>query len=370
MKFQKTAIAITIAGFAAAPMMASADTVLSGVVQVKYQGTDKEDDPATASDESAADMAAGDVRVAIASEHELSSGLIGYGNLQLNLDDLTGQGGVAGQGIAVQEDTADADGSLTDEDLVELTSSATVASDNVYVGVKGGFGDVRLGEIPLAVEYGQLANDIHDVGGTVVDGLSYTGTFGPVAFGLNHSLGEDSDVIGAGIKFNFAGATIGAGFEDRNELTNFSVGASYAIAGFSLAAHAWSKGQIDFDTTDGADGDLESVSVSESLDDQTAVALQVGYGIAGVSIGVTFSQQTTQGGVNLDAEGQPIADEGTGVAVSSTTTDEVVQQIVRLDLGYDLGGDMAISTRIQNTSDDVDGSEDLIEYRVMLSKSF
>ncbi|MFK7893735.1 MAG: hypothetical protein AB8B63_23160, partial [Granulosicoccus sp.] len=31
--------------------------------------------------------------------------------------------------------------------------------DNVYVGIKGGFGDFRIGEIPLAVEYGQVAND-------------------------------------------------------------------------------------------------------------------------------------------------------------------------------------------------------------------
>jgi len=349
MKLKKTAIAIAIAGVAAAPMMASATTTISGLVQVKVQGTDKDDDPETASNESRPDIAAGDVRVAISKEHELNSGLTGYGNLQFNLDDLTGEGGVAGQGI--QDDVADPDGSLTDEDLVELASSATVASDNVYVGVKGGFGDIRIGEIPLAVEYGQLANDIHDVGGTVVDGISYTGTFGIFGVGLNFSPGEDSDVIGAGVKFNFAGATIGAGFEDRNELTNFSVGASYGIAGFSLAAHAWSQGQLDIEEND-ATG---ATTITNSLDDVTAFAVQVGYTIAGVNLGVTYSQLTKQ--VGEDAEDE--------------------EAIIRLDAGYDLGGGMDISTRIQNTSKeagilaaDESDPDDLVEYRVMLTQAF
>jgi len=57
---------------------------------------------------------------------------------------------------------------------------------------------------------------------------------------VNHSLAElDSDVIGVGAKFNFAGATIGLGFEDRNELANVAVGVSYAIAGVSIGAQTW-----------------------------------------------------------------------------------------------------------------------------------
>ena len=361
MKFQKTAIAAIVAGFAAAPMMASADTVLSGVVQVKYQGTDADDDDP--------DMAAGDVRIALATEHELNSGLIGYGSVQLNVDDLTGQGGL-GQDDAIQVPQVDSDGSLTDDDPIELTSAATVASDNVYVGVKGGFGDVRLGEVPLAVEYGQLANDIHDVGTTVVDGLSYTGTFGPVGFGLNHSLEEDSDMIGAGINFNFAGATIGLGFEDRTDLTNFAVGASYAIAGFSIAAHTWTKGQFDLDVD--TDGDETTAELNESLDDQVAFAVQVGYAIAGVSIGVTYSQQTTGAGVPVDAAGVIVQPAQIATA-ANITTGENEEQIIRLDLGYDLGGGMDLTTRIQNKTVDNEfdaDPDDLLEYRVMLSKTF
>ena len=168
-------------------------------------------------------------------------------------------------------------------------------------------------------------------------------------------------MIGAGIKFNFAGATIGAGFEDRGELTNFSVGASYAIAGFSLAAHAWSKGQLEVDATEDEEGDFTGVDVNQSLDDQTAFAVQVGYGIAGVSLGLTYSVQTTQAGVVIDTDGDGVNDNvGTG---------EAEESVIRFDAGYDLGGDMAVSTRIQNKSFDSD-ADDVLEYRVMLSKSF
>lgn len=351
MKYTKTAVAVAIAGCFAVPMAAQAETTLSGVVQVKVQGTDEDGDAGDPR------FAAGDVRVGIATEHELDSGLIGYGNLQLNLDDLTGEGGIAAD---VPQVGVDADGSITDEDDLELDSSATVSADNIYVGVKGDFGDVRWGEIPLAVEYGQLANDIHDVGETVEDGLSYTGTFGIFGFGLNYSpaFGEDdntastnSDMFGAGVKFNFAGATIGLGFEDRDEGVNVAAGASYSIAGFAIAAHYWAKEQ-DFDPevdieTDDPDGDDVETSGFD-IDDQTAFAVQLGYGIAGVSLGLTYSVLENDEDVGGD------------------------QSVLRFDAGYDLGGGMDISTRIQNVTDEDDGdeSDDLLEYRVMLSKSF
>ena len=367
MKFQKTAIAAIVAGFAAAPMMASADTVLSGVVQVKFTGMESDDDEL----QEDLNLAAGDVRAAIASEHELNSGLIGYGNLQINIDDLTGEGGITGFGV--QDDVADPDGSLTDEDLVELDSAATVSSDNVYVGIKGGFGDIRLGEIPLAVEYGQLANDIHDVGTTVPGGLSYTGTFGVVGFGLNYSPELDSDMIGAGLNFNFAGATIGLGFEERAERALFAVGASYAIAGFSIAAHTWSaEDEFDPELTINTTAEDQVDFGGFDFDDQNNIAVQVGYAIAGVNLGLTFSilESDTTANVGGDADAVP------AVAPDIVEADSE-ETIIRFDAGYDLGGGMDISTRIQNKStaldsDDprVEDPDDSLEYRVVLSKTF
>ena len=340
MKFVKTAVAVAIAGIAAAPMIASADTTLSGVVQVKVQGTDVDDDDP--------DTAAGDVRVGVVSEHELNSGLTGYGSIKLTLDDLLGENGGM-KGVTVPGNPTES-GEGTTQNI-----DGTVKADDIYVGIKGGFGDFRWGEIPLAVEYGQLANDIHDVAGDIGDGMSYTGSFGPASVALNYSLEEDSDALGAGVKFNFAGATIGVGFEDRADETSIAAGVSYAIAGFSIAAQYWAKdGDFEFDSNPDA-GIVDTSNLA--LDDNTNIAVKVSYAIAGVNAAVTFSVNDLQAGV---------VDETTGVA--STADSETT--VIRLDLGYDLGGGMDVSTRIDSTSVDTAGTDDVLAYRVMLTKAF
>ena len=363
MKFTKTAAAVAIAGFAAVPLTASAETTLSGLVQIKVQGNDA-DAGGEGPDDGDLNMAAGDVRMAINSQNEIVGGLTGYGNIQFNLDNLTGEGGVVVEELGNQEDTRGG-----------VDTTATVAADNIYVGIKGGFGDLRFGEIPLAVEYGQVANDIYDVGATVVDGFSYVGAFGPVGIIANYSLegpnpggaiddtavdndnAGDSDMAGIGAKFTLAGVTIGAGYELRNlgeagdttSTGNFAVGATFALAGFSIGAHYWlqegADGDIDFDP-DGAD------ELSEEGDLQS-IAVQVGYGIAGVNLGLTYARLTTD--------------------ITNVTGDDTNDaSTIRLDAGYDLGGGLDVSTRISAINDDPadDDSSDLVEYRVQLTKNF
>jgi len=334
MKFTKTVVAVAVTGLFAVPMAASAETTLSGLTQIKYQGTDADDDSGDLN------MAAGDVRVAINTQQAIVGGLTGYGNLQLNLDDLTGQGGTT---FATTE--IDPQG---DETPTEITSKSTVASDNVYVGVKGDFGDIRLGEIPVAVEYGQLANDIFDVADDIVDGISYTGTFGPVGLGVNYSLEDDSDVAGIGAKFSAAGVTFGVGYQVNNLSDNDSgslaAGLSFAIAGFSIAGHYWVQ--------EGADGEFTVNPANNEEGDSQSLSVKVDYGIAGVNLGLTYSLLTTDI-TNLD--------------------DEADESAIRLDAGYDLGGGMDISTRITSKDNDPirDGIDsDLVEYRVQLTKNF
>lgn len=293
MKFTKTAVAVAIAGIAAVPMVASADTTLSGVVEININDTD-----ATGSELS---VGTGDVLFGITSEHELNSGLTGYSSLRLDLDALSNTGGPS--------------------------------NDAVYAGIKGGFGDIRIGEIPLAVEYGQVANDIFDVGAEINGGLSYTGTFGPAGIILNYSpegnarAGETGDRMGIGAKFGIGGFSIGLGAEDRNELMNMSAGVSFAMAGASIAAHFWSM-----EGATGGGGDMESMSV------------KIGYGFGGVSAGLTVST---------------LQDDG--------ATD---QQAIRLDLGYGLGGGTTLSTRITQTTDNNASANDVLAYRLQLAKSF
>ena len=359
MKFVKTAVAVAITGIAAAPMIASAETTLSGVVEIKYAGveTDREGEQEDVS------MQAGDVRLGVVSEHELDSGLIGYGSIKFTLDDLLGE--IAGEKGVTVPGGPTATGSESDQAL-----DGTVKADDIYVGLKGGFGDIRFGEIPLAVEYGQLANDIHDVADDVGDGASYTGTFGPASIILNHSSANanDSDMYGAGAKFNFAGATIGIGFEDRDENTNVAAGLSYAIAGFSIAAQYWAQ-EIDGFELDASEEDDDIIDFSNTdIDDTTNIAFKVGYTIFGVSAAVTYSILETQVPLTTD-EGVDVEGEPGSTASGVIGTGDAEEEVIRLDLGYDLGGGLNLSTRIDNVSNDGE-DEDLLKYRFQLAKTF
>jgi len=328
MKFTKTFVAVAIAGIAAAPMIASADTTLSGVVQIQLTGSDADSVVAVPADETTtpptpaveasnpgdARIAADDVLFGIVSEHELNGGATGYGSLRVDMNRLSNEGTVTTDPNNTPEN---------DED--DVTDPVFGATDSIYVGFKGGFGDFRFGEVPVAVEYGQTANDIYDVAGDVNGGISYTGTFGPVGLGLNFAPEPNEDVIGIGVKFGLGGFSIGLGAEDRAEAQNAAVGLSFAFAGASIAAH--------FHTREQAEGDdLESFSV------------KVGYGFGGVSADLTVSTETKDD-TNVD------------------------NQAIRLDAVYDLGGGFDVSTRITSATGN-DEADDLVSWRLKLSKAF
>ena len=309
MKFTKTAVAVAIAGIASAPMIASADTVLSGVVEIQLNGSDADGDDGDAR------FNADDVLFGIQAEHALNVGLTGYGSVRVDINRLSDEG----------RTTIDPGTPGNDEDDVEVTQFGS--ADAVYVGIKGGFGDVRLGEIPVAVELGQVANDIFDVTGDITGGISYTGGFGPVSVVGNFSPEQNEDVIGVGGKISLFGFGLAAGYEERADVDRFAVGATYGIAGVSLGAHYWL-----IDEEAGTDGDLESVSV------------QLGYGFAGISGALTISAQEDDGPIDAEA--------------------------IRLDLSYGLGGGMTVSSRITAESDNNNGDNDLTSWRIKLSKSF
>jgi len=295
MKLNKTVLAVAIAGIAAAPMMASATTTLGGVVQVRISGSDSELEHINTNGDDfeagEARVTPGDVRMSFAGSHAMNNGLTGYGSMRLNLDSLSGQ---------------------VDENGDRLP----VKTDQVWVGIKGGFGDFRMGEVPNAGEYGQ-GIDLHDMGVDVNQGLGYTGTFGGATVGVSYSPARNMDLIAAGAKFSWNGLGLGIGMQDLDEATNVGATASFAYAGASIALQF---GQIG------------------AADDDTVVAAKVGYSISGVSLALTFSQQQ-------DAEDTKI----------------------RFDAGYDLGGGLGISTRINQRDNDGADSSD---WRIQLAKSF
>ncbi|MEE9332470.1 MAG: porin [Granulosicoccaceae bacterium] len=306
MKLTKTAVALAVASFVAMPMAASATTTLSGLVQIKIGAAD-EDVDGTADDESDPKIAAGDVLFGITTDHTMNNGLTGYGSMRADFNSLSNEG-------AAQADSA-------------------------YVGMKGGFGDLRFGEIPLAVEYGQLSNDIYDVGGEINGGMSYTGGFGPASVILNYSPGRNSDAVGAGIKFNAGGFTIGLGAEERNELANAAAGVSFSYAGASIGIHG------------------ATLEQGGGVDDTEIFGVKVGYGVGNLSLAVTHMTQSSQTAVAADATATP--------PVLASVADSDVDT-TRFDIVYDLGGDTEVSSRINSYGGDADGSD----WRIQLTKFF
>ncbi|MFK7857520.1 MAG: porin [Granulosicoccus sp.] len=332
MKFTKTFVAVAIAGIAAAPMVASADTTLSGAVQIQLNGDDSEGDSGDAA------FNADDVLFGIATEHEMNSGLTGYGSLRVDMNRLSNAGSV----------TVDPGTPGNDEDDTEISSVGS--ADSVYVGFKGGFGDIRFGEIPNAVEYGQVANDIFDVTGEINGGVSYVGSFGPVGIIGNFSPEPNSDVIGIGAKFSVGGFSIGLGAEDKAENQNFAAGVTFAFAGASIAAHYWSQENGDAaiaavaaDAT--ATPPVEAVAAA-AAGDAESVSVKIGYGFGGVSADLTFS---TLSGDRADRAAD--------------------KEAIRLDAVYDLGGGMDVSTRITSETNNL-ADTDLVSWRLKLSKTF
>ncbi len=311
MKFTKTAVAVAIAGIAVAPV-AMADVTLSGQVAIKLDMSDADDvDPVPASPAIATiDPATGELT--IVSEAVAATPEVRPGDPTLNGDDST-------LNISASHTMNSGLTAYGNYRLDSALTGSTPAGDNVWVGIKGGFGDIRVGEVPDASEYGQVAGDIlTDIGGENA-GISYTGTFGPVALGLNWSPQNNSDKTAAGIKFSLGGFAIGIGGADIDGDTATSAGASFSFAGASVA-----------------------VAFKDFDNDQETLGVKVGYGIAGVSLALTYEVFT--GDVNED------------------------DAKFRIDAGYGLGGGMDASFRLNST--EPDQGEGVTDYRVMLTKSF
>jgi len=295
MKYTKTAAALALAGMAAAPMAQAEPVVtLSGSIGINL-GSDDSD-----ATDGKWTMSGDDSTLNIAATDTLANGLTGYGNYRLD------------SGLAETGTTGDA----------------------IHIGVKGDFGDVRIGNVPNAIEYGQMAGDIlSDIGSAQDGGMSYTNAFGGVTLGLNFSPSQNQDTVGAGIKFSAGGFSVGLGAGDQNDASRLSIGASYALGGITLAAHL---------------GDLDTHEV---------LALKASGSAADFTWGITYA-----------------ANQADGADVGGAGDDNKV----RLDLGYGLGGGWGVSARanIFGTGDvvqtDADGNavDDKTDYRVQFSKSF
>lgn len=320
MKYTKTATAMALAGIAASPLAQAQDTTitLSGQVAIGIIASDADDEQAIdIGDNLGLDPDTGIPIIATADDVRDAAS---PGDATIFGDDSTININAVGKLNNGLEGFANY---RTDLGLV----GDSAVGDDIHVGVRGDFGEVRVGEVTDATGFGQLAGDFF--GNSDIDGedfgIGYTGSFAGADFGINWSPAGSSDRFGIGVKYSIAGFGVGFGFgnedgdgEGRDE---YSLGASYAIAGVSLAA---SYKDRDF---------------GEEFFTATA-----SYGFGNWSAGIGFEAL-------LDG-----ADED--------------DTYVRLDLGYDLGTGMNISTRVNIISDDDDDDNDLTDFRVLLVKAF
>jgi len=327
MKFTKSFLAVAIAGIAAAPMMASATTTLSGVVEIKLSGDDSGDPgPFRSTETGDAGFFANDVLMGVSAEQALNTGLTGYGSLRYDLNTISG-------------------GEFDD-------------ADSVFVGIKGGFGDLRFGEVPNPGEYGQVNDILTDMGTTINAGVSYVGSFGGATVGVAYSPAINQDVIGVGAKFAWNGLALGVGLQDARNVNDDAIAAVEADPAAGILAQdavLATENQTDNISASvgfsaaGASISLGYVVLGEAftnangtVDDETAIVAQVGYSIAGVSLGLTYDAQT-----------------------------ESEDNQLRLDAGYDLGGGTRLSSRVNVFTDGAAGGpDDLTDWRIMLGKTF
>lgn len=288
MKYTKTAAALALAGIAASPLAQAAEggptVTLSGSIGINLASDD--------SDETDGDwnFNGDDSTLNIAATDTLTNGLTGYANYRLD----------------------------------SALSGSSTGGDAIHIGVKGDFGDIRIGEVPNAIEYGQVAGDIlADVGSDQNGGISYTNSFGGVTLGLNWSPAGNQDTIAGGVKFSAGGFGIGIGAGDQNDASALSVGASYAIGGATVALAF-----KDFE------GDRGATSTE-------AIGAKVSFSLGDIGMGLTFENAEVTDAAGVTTDGDKI----------------------RLDASYGLGGGWGTSARV-NVTDDV------TDYRVQFSKSF
>ncbi len=201
----------------------------------------------------------------------------------------------------------------------EIGTGATVTTTGGVVGIKGGFGNVSIGDGGSGAHYGQFAGDRFDVtqGARYRHAIGYTNTFGPVSVRVTTDPSEDGE-NSFGIKGTFGMVTVGAGQEGDDT----TIGASASLGAFGLAIHSTS---------------WDAASTSGVAADDTSLAIKASYSAGDLS--ASYQTESLDDGDNTRGQ---------------------------LDIAYDLGGSTAV--KLRHRTDDVTDSNEYT--RLLLSISF
>jgi predicted porin len=184
MNFKKTTLALAMAGIVAAPMIAQAESGFYGSIR---QGIVSSSNDAPGSDTSLSIANRGS-RLGFAGETDLGNGMTGFGKYEYGVN---------------TSGTAD-----------------TVTRRKAYVGIKGDFGSVRLGQdyhtyynhVNGAVDIANWNSGFHSIGRTN-QAITYAGEFGPVSLGVTaYARSDDNPAVAGGGDTGLDGTELGASF--------------------------------------------------------------------------------------------------------------------------------------------------------------
>ncbi|PWQ96658.1 porin [Leucothrix pacifica] len=137
--------------------------------------------------------------------------------------------------------------------------TATVTPDDVHVGMKGGFGTVKIGDTVNGcdtVDTGWVAHDVfisHSSGGckgSDTHNITYSNTRGPISYAASYSPEDSADNFAVGIKGKLGPVTASLGYEDGDGIANGSNVTMGASGSFGPVAVGIRANKLDGGDTD------------------------------------------------------------------------------------------------------------------------
>ena len=274
----KKLLAIAVAAALVAPAAAMAETTVYGKLHASY-GQIKDGSAKRTGVESHAS------RIGIKGSHALNNGLEATYGLEYGID-LDGDNGFSTYGDSI-------------DSLGNTSNNKGFTSRNQFVGLKGGFGEVRVGkhDTPaklatagqdvFADTYADLDNMIAADSHRVNNAVAYINKVGPVGFAVAHS-------SGTGIIGNLRGASGDNEVDANSAMVNYGNGPWYAGLGYTQIKDTLKGGNLglgwkseaghqanliyeEVDYDDPATGDDENILVN-GVAKMGAVGLKAQYG--------------------------------------------------------------------------------------------
>lgn len=133
---------------------------------------------------------------------------------------------------------------LTYSGNVRLKGDNSGASlDDMRVGVKGGFGEILMGDTDNACDVFDpgdssvfIGGQTGSCGGSDTHNITYKNAMGPVSFAVSHNPGADQSALGA--KFGMGGVSVNLGYEDGvgsgGDLISYGAAATFAGVSFNI----------------------------------------------------------------------------------------------------------------------------------------